>query len=89
MFRYLLLAEVLEIWVVEVHEGVPEDSCKHGPYLKSFLFKIAHAIWIKVDICLDVYYLLRSFKVGVARLMRIGSDQHETILKQFLIQNCT
>ena len=34
LFRYLLLAEVLEVGVVEVHEGVLEGSDQHGTILK-------------------------------------------------------
>ena len=33
MFRYLLLAEVLEVGVVEVHEGVLEPSDPSGTLL--------------------------------------------------------
>ena len=37
MFRYLLLAEVLEVGVVEVHEGVLEGSDQPGTILKQFV----------------------------------------------------
>ena len=37
MFRYLLLVEVLEVWVVEVHEGVLEGSDQPGTILKQFV----------------------------------------------------
>ena len=39
LFCYSLLAEVLEIGVVEVHEGVLEGSDHHGTILKQFLFQ--------------------------------------------------
>ena len=39
LFRYLLLAEVLEVGVVEVHEGVIEGSDQHGTMLKQFLIQ--------------------------------------------------
>ena len=39
MFRYLLLAEVLEVGVVEVHEGVLEGSDQHGTILKQILIQ--------------------------------------------------
>ena len=37
MFRYLLLAEVLEVGVIEVHEGVLEGSDQPGTILKQFV----------------------------------------------------
>ena len=37
MFSYLLLAEVLEVGVVEVHEGVLEGSDQPGTILKQFV----------------------------------------------------
>ena len=39
MARYLLLAEVLEVGIVEVHEGVLKGSDQHGTILKQFLVK--------------------------------------------------
>ena len=39
LLRYLLLAEVLEVRVVKVHEGVLEGSDKHGTILKQFLIQ--------------------------------------------------
>ena len=39
MFRYLLLAEVLEVGVVDVHEGVLEGSDQHETILKQFLLQ--------------------------------------------------
>ena len=43
LFRYLLLAEVLEVGVVEVHEGVLEGSDQQRTILKQFIIQIAHA----------------------------------------------
>ena len=37
MLIYLLLAEVLEVGVVEVHEGVLEGSDQPGTILKQFV----------------------------------------------------
>jgi len=37
LFRYLLLAEVLEVGVIEVHEGVLEGSDQPGTILKQFV----------------------------------------------------
>ena len=37
--KYLLLAEVLEVGVVKVHEGVLEGSDQHGTILKQFLIQ--------------------------------------------------
>ena len=37
MFRYLFLAEVLEVGVVEVHEGVLEGSDQPETILKQFV----------------------------------------------------
>ena len=45
MFRYLLLAEVVKVGVVEVHQGVLEGSDQHGSVIKSI--KIAHTKWTK------------------------------------------
>ena len=39
MFRYLLLAEVLEVGVIEVHEGVLEGSDQPGTILKQFVLR--------------------------------------------------
>ena len=39
LVRYLLLAEVLEVGFVKVHEGVLEGSDQHGNILKEFLIK--------------------------------------------------
>ena len=59
LLRCLLLAVVLEVGVVEVHEGDPEGPDQHGIILKQFLIQnctysiykhlmhIASAIWNK------------------------------------------
>ena len=39
----LILAEILQVWVVLVHKGVNNS----GPYLNSFLFKIEHEKCLK------------------------------------------
>ena len=39
MFRYLLLAEVVKVGVVEVHQGVLEGSDQHGTILKQCLIQ--------------------------------------------------
>ena len=68
---YYLLTEVLEVGVDEVHEGVLEVLNNMWPYKNSFLFKIAHAEWIKANICLEIAEVLE----GVVE----DSDQHGTI----------
>ena len=64
----------------------------------SFLLTITHAKQIKskylfkVDICLDILLLAEVLEVDVVEVhegVQEGSDQHGTILEQFLIQNCT
>ena len=62
-----------------------------GPYLNSFLNKIAHAKWMK-SWHFRYRLLAEVLEVGVVEVhegVLEGLDQHGTIFKQFLIQNCT
>ena len=69
---YLLLAEVLEVGVVEVQEGVLGGSDQHGTILKQFFIQTCASKMSKDDICLDIYYLLRSLRFGLTRFMRVS-----------------
>ena len=54
MFRYLLLAEVLEVGAVEVHVGVLEGLDQHGIILKQLFI---HNCTCKMDKILILHSL--------------------------------
>ena len=80
LFRYLLLAKVLEVGVVEVHEGVLEGSDQHGTKLKLFLFQIAHAKWIK---CWYQFRYLLLAEVTQVGFVGVAKGVHDGLEAQF------
>ena len=62
----------LEVGVVEVNEGVLEAQTNMRPYKKISYSKFHMQNGLKVDICLGIYYLLRSLRLGLSRFMRVS-----------------
>ena len=68
-FRYLLFAEVLEVGVVKVHEGVLEGSGKHGTMLKQFLIQKCKCKMDGKLAFVQIYILLAEvLEVGVVEV---------------------
>ena len=88
MFIYLLLAEVIEVGVVEVHEGVLEGSDQHRTILKQFLIQYCTCEMDKKVIFVLYLLLAEAIEVQVVKVdegVLEDSDQHGTILKQFVV----
>ena len=92
LFIYLLLAEVLDVGVFEVHEGVLEGSDQHGTILKQFLIQNCTCKMIKSWYLFRFLLIAEVLEVGVVEVHEGApepSDPSGELLNLNPIRNCT